>query len=671
MSGSCGRRGPRAAPPLLAANTNKGRLQRPSFVVAHHASNSGAGFKRNPTASCMGGTVGARAALIFGNFDGLVVLSPSGFSPYVSPLPVKVLTDITVGTMFGKIPVRILTRTRLGQKYAAGYPLDAKPSTAGIPVLIIQSERDHFVRPGKLDALFSGVLEPKEIVIVPGGEHAGDLLTDETAAVIRGFFRKHTETRDSRADSSRQSTGDIPEMKISGDLPVPEELLKQDLARGFAHPPAAAQSHDHMRARVQRLLEFRGYNLAAVSLADSSPRPAFVIDTPVINNVSLTGNNWMSEDYIKRILALDGGYYNSYELDRAVRKLASEPAVNTVKSNVVVRSDGNVDINLDVLEQKPYRLLLATKFTDIDRYLGMGFTWNEFNPTALRGEGRVMFGLEGHDFLYEIRACKELFRNSLKLSAEYFDVVKSRDDLAYIFTRQEVHETGAGLSAHYDVTAYSSITVGGFEKRYKPPNTRQLFPVESGTADGVSVKLFLAGKLPLHGAPRLRWEYTFYYQKCGVLDYGDFFFETFQSNLTGESVITDNIKARTALHLGWLLDDPPPQELFSLGGMTTLPGYPDDSFVDDQMFLAGQTFYFSARQFVHETSKWAPLRLILAFHAGTVWDGNEKLRPEDLRMDAGFELDYMETLRTGVVWPVGPLRGDSPRIYVGWGIHVF
>jgi hypothetical protein len=104
--------------------------------------------------------------------------------------------------------------------------------------------------------------------------------------------------------------------------------------------------------------------------------------------------------------------------------------------------------------------------------------------------------------------------------------------------------------------------------------------------------------------------------------------------------------------------------------MTTLSGYPDDSFVNTRMALAGQAVYIHASNWVDETSRWSPIRLILTFHAGTVWGESEKLRPENLRMDAGFEFDYMETLRLGIVWPVGPLRGDSPRAYIGWGVHV-
>ena len=78
----------------------------------------------------------------------------------------------------------------------------------------------------------------------------------------------------------------------------------------------------------------------------------------------------------------------------------------------------------------------------------------------------------------------------------------------------------------------------------------------------------------------------------------------------------------------------------------------------------------SAKSLVRETSILHPLRLQVHFHAGTVWNDNEGFDIDLLRLDAGFEFDYMEILRAGIVWPVGPLRTGSPRAYIGWGVHV-
>ncbi len=128
---------------------------------------------------------------------------------------------------------------------------------------------------------------------------------------------------------------------------------------------------------------------------------------------------------------------------------------------------------------------------------------------------------------------------------------------------------------------------------------------------------------------------------------------------------------KTTFHTGRLSGTGPPQEYLSLGGMTTLPGYADDSFVNTHMALNRNALYVCVSNWVDERSRWAPVRLILTFDAGTVWGYGEKMKNSDVKLDAGFELDYMETLRLGVVWPVDAADSDSPRIYIGWGVHVF
>ena len=105
--------------------------------------------------------------------------------------------------------------------------------------------------------------------------------------------------------------------------------------------------------------------------------------------------------------------------------------------------------------------------------------------------------------------------------------------------------------------------------------------------------------------------------------------------------------------------------------MTTLRGYADDLFVGSRVALATQAFFLSARSFVGETSVWAPLRVVLYGDAGATWAADEAFPRNNLRMDAGFEFDYMEMLRAGCVWPAGHLREGPPRIYVGWGMHVY
>ena len=152
---------------------------------------------------------------------------------------------------------------------------------------------------------------------------------------------------------------------------------------------------------------------------------------------------------------------------------------------------------------------------------------------------------------------------------------------------------------------------------------------------------------------------------------GDFDFNTFQLNFTGNFNLWRRHQSVTTFHYGWLSGEAPPQEHFSLGGMTTLPGYPDDSFVNTRMMRVSQAIYLDASNWAAETSLLAPFRFIFSFNAGTVWGNDEKFVVSDLKMDTGFELEYNEVLRLGIAVPVGPQRVKSPRVYLGWRAHVW
>ena len=162
-----------------------------------------------------------------------------------------------------------------------------------------------------------------------------------------------------------------------------------------------------------------------------------------------------------------------------------------------------------------------------------------------------------------------------------------------------------------------------------------------------------------------------YRQSSRLSHRDDFDHNIYQLNFSGDLKLWRHHRSLTTLHYGWISGDAPPQELFSLGGMTTLPGYPDDSFVGPKVARASQAIYLNASSWVGETSVLAPLRMILTINAGKVWENNERFETADMNVDVGCELDYKEILRFGVAVPVGPRRAESPRVYIGWGQHVW
>ncbi len=628
----------------------------------------------------MGGTVGWRAAEIFGNIDALIVISPSGFSPETEPFIIGLASNKTLTSPLGRVPLRIITKTRLGLLHSAGFPLELARLPEGTPTLVIQSEKDRFVDIRRLRIMFEGIGGSGTLNIVPGRRHAEDLIDVATLARVRTFLDSLCVHEAGAEASPRTCDAEAPRdisdairISLAGDSPLPERVVMDELGERLAGRISAGDSAACDASNVLRELRdiysIHGYTRTSLSLADSCASLVVHVSTPAIRSIAITGNRRVKEEYIRGIIRIGGEHYNAYELDHAGRRLSSQPAIQSVKSRVTAREDGDVDILMSVTERRPYRVSLATKFTDIDDFGGIGFTWNEVNPTALRYAGCAMVGASEHDVLTFHSFEKDLFRSALCLSATLFDNIKSRDDLEYVFSRQEVHELGGEFSARYRVFPSTWVTLGAYGKKYRSPEVSLDMLVAEGNAGGVRCMVDISSVLPRRH-PRFVWRHTFYYENSGPFAIGDFSFDTYQINLSGELKLGRHHASRTSVHCGWQSGDPPPQDEFSLGGMSTLPGYPDDSFVGSRVALASQAFFLSARSLLAETSVWSPLRLKLYGEAGAVWQTGQSLPWNGLRMDAGFEIDYMEILRVGCVWPAGNLREGSPRVYIGWGAHV-
>jgi hypothetical protein len=386
--------------------------------------------------------------------------------------------------------------------------------------------------------------------------------------------------------------------------------------------------------------------------------------------VTIEGNHWVSDEYVAAVLQLGRGYYNAYEIDAAVRRLAAAPAIRTVRPSVEARGEDCLALLIRIEEERPYSVAIATRFTDIDDYFGVGFQFNEYNPTGLQCETRAMLGLDEQEaFLYQ-RLSKGLLRGSLRIDFTGFHAYKSRDDLDYVFTRQEVHELGAGAAVDYRLTPGLAVRLGAFGKRHRLPAANPAFTVQEGVVMGMDLRADFMGLGLSRLFAGLRDSHTIYYQESGLLHGGDFDFSILQVNSTIKSARSGEHSIQTDIHAGWVWGAAPPQELLSLGGMTTMPGYPDDSFIGARMLLIGQNLHLSARSLFDECSAWSPFSLGIYAHAGAVWKDAGEGDSDRWHHDIGVELDYMKTLRLGIAWPLGS-RGDfDERFYFGWAFHV-
>ena len=635
------------------------------------------GYKRVVVVGAgMGGSVGLRTAGTLGNIDALVVISPSGFSPSMAPFLVRFISDKALTTPYGK-NMSMGTESVEAMK-SAGYPADFMASTDSVPMLIFQAKEDGFVSLKRLRMVFEDLPEDGQLLITPGTKHAEDLLTEATIERTATFLDSVFQQPDSGGlqtymDGRNPGYG-IDQMVFAGDVPLPGDLILDEVRTGLSAacgpPTDEGYQLDDILHQVRETLAFHGYTRSTVAPLDSLPGLRVHLSVPRVHSVSIEGNRWVKTYHIRRVLNLGQDWFNAYELDSALRRVASDPAIRTARSRITERPDGSLDITVTIVEERPYHFLVTGKCTDIDDFFGLGFTWNEFNPTGFNYFGEVMMGIEEHDVLTQHTLGRNLLDGRLMLAGTYFDVVRSRDDVEYVFTRQEAHEIGGEFTTRYGFSSSIAAEVSMSGRRYKPPVVTTGMEVEEGSAGDVAFRLDLNGRLPRHLRPRFEWRHTFYYRNVGPWKIGDFDYEIYQFNLWTHLRLCGHHKLGNAFHFGWINRSAPPQDRLSLGGMTTLPGYSDDSFVGTRILLASQSVDLAAAAAVPETSVWNPLSLRLYFDAGTVWEGGEHPSTAGLKMDTGFEFGYMGILRAGVAWPVGPVRDDSPRLYVGWRMHV-
>jgi hemolysin activation/secretion protein len=621
----------------------------------------------------MGGSVAVRAARIFGSIDALVVLSPTGFSPDVQPFFVDLASDIALGTEYGRIPIRMLFNTRLGERYSSGYPANLLEEGSPVPLLVIQSRRDRFAGAERVRTALEGVFDLADWLVVPGEMHADALLDPLTVSRIRewldGVFSGEQASPEIRDRRRVTGASDSPSVILTGDVPLPVDLLLHELGIRLARWGGPRRSAEVVQG-VKDVLMFHGYTRSTVSLASRRAPYEIHVSVPRIHSVTVRGNRRVPEAYIRRLLRMGGDYFNAYEVDAAIRRVSAEPAVRMVTPKVFVREDGDLDIHLTVVERRPLRAIFSAKNTETDKFYGLGFTWNEFNPPGLRLEGSATVGVLHGDLLTRLGVSKGIAGDHLRFAARYFDTIKSRDDVDFVYTRQEVREVGGEIEVRYRATSTAILTLGVFGKEYESLETTSGLRVVEGDSYGGVLKFDVYGKMPLQGPPILQWKHTSYLQLAGLFRRGDFNFGTYQANLSGTFRLWRHLESVTTFHLGVMGGDVPPQEQFSLGGMMTLPGYADDAFVGTGFSRVSQAVRVGLASWLDETSPLNPLRFIVSFNGGAVRRAGRALDASDLRMDVGFEMDYEERVRLGIAIPVGPLRADSPRVYIGWGPHV-
>ena len=102
----------------------------------------------------MGGVVAIREAALFGNADAVVAVSPCGQPERLKPWWWNLVTYISLTTNYGKIPIRILSNTRISVRYWTGSPIYLVDRVSPTPLLLVHGQADRYLNLEQVQKLY-------------------------------------------------------------------------------------------------------------------------------------------------------------------------------------------------------------------------------------------------------------------------------------------------------------------------------------------------------------------------------------------------------------------------------------------------------------------------------------------------------------------------------------
>jgi outer membrane protein assembly factor BamA len=299
-------------------------------------------------------------------------------------------------------------------------------------------------------------------------------------------------------------------------------------------------------------------------------------------------------------------------------------------------------------------------------------------------------------------------QEALSIGFGFEQFIHSWDNLDYYFARQEAQERGGVANIAYKITDNATIHFGVSRKRFTPPqikakgesgkakvktfdlpsplpkevrglSTFDFFEgVDSGFINALALRLENRGRFLRRGESFFNWRSQAFVETATTLAHGDYDYTIFQFNVYPQLILSPTQSLNFGLHWGHSRGDVPRQKLFSLGGDATLPGYDDDAFVGEHVFLLRAKYDLNWGKWLGDTSRMAPLGVSFLFDAGDARMKSEPLKFDAPKFELGVELNYNSLIRLGFVKSLGKERTASARshpakrgyFYFGWHPHL-
>ena len=626
----------------------------------------------------MGGVVAIREVALFGNADAVVAVSPCGQPEKLKPWWWSLATSISLMTDYGRIPIRILSKTRINGRYWTGSTIYLVDRVSPTPLLLIHGQADRYLNLEQVHTLYDNAKEPKKLLILPQSKHAEGLLDKPTAELIISWLKEVlsnqsllTITR-SAANLPSQSLIPISNIDIHGDIVLPEKMIENAIKVAADGASDLHDQLDKIKKEVEVLHKARGYTLSQVSEIQLSAggQLSLGIEVGQIDHLTIDGNSQVTSEQIQQVIQIaERHYYNTWEIETAVKRLNQFPVFANVENQLEQDANGNT-VKILVKERRPWSLGLITHFTDFEQFGGIQFSLNEFRSGAWRGFGRMLVGLQHRNLLYRVNVEKGWFRQeAFSIGFGFEEFIHSWNNLDYYFARQEAQRIGGDANIAYKITDNATLHFGCSRKRFASFDVDKALPVDDGFINALTFRLENRGRFWRRGELFFNWRSQTFVETATTLANGDYDYTIFQFNVYPQLILSPTHALNLGLHWGRSRGDAPRQKLFSLGGDTTLPGYDDDAFVGEHVFLLRAKYDLKWGRWLGETSRLAPLGVSLLFDAGDVRMKSEPLRFDAPKLELGVDLNYASLIRLGFVKSLEKGRTAS-YLYFGWHPHL-
>jgi len=615
----------------------------------------------------MGGVVAIREAALFGNADAVVAVSPCGQPEALKPWWWNLAADVSLTTDYGKIPIRILSTTRVIGRYWTGSPVHMVDRVSPAPLLLVHGLGDRYLNLEQVQTLYDRAKDPRKLLILPRSGHAEGLLDESTAERIVAWLNETLPDLPPFAIAP-DSAASIGEIDLHGDIVLPEGMIRRTVELAMDGSSTLQEQFTQVKEAVEILHRDRGYLLSQASeirLAEDG-RLSVGIRVGRIDHLAIEGNRHVSSERIRQVLRLaEGHYYNAWDVETAVRRLRRFPVFAGVESQLRQDPNGNL-VRVLVQDRRPWSFGFSTRWTDYDKFGGISFSLNEFRSSTWRGFGRVLFGLHHRRPLYQARLEKGWFRPEvLVLGIEAKQDIYNWYDWAYRFARQEIKELGGGVYAAYNITDNALLRLMLYRKRFA---FLEGSAGDEGFVNALAFRWEQQGRLLRRGESLLNWRAQTFLETATARARGAYAYTLYQVNFYPQLTFSPAQILHLGLHWGNSRGDLPPQKLFALGGDKTMLGYADDAFLGERFFMLRARYDLKWGRWLDPTSRLAPLGGSLTFDAGDARMRGERLRFDAPKLEVGLELNYATLIRLGVIKALGKAR-PAPVFYLAWYPH--